>query len=205
MSLAINPAGDRMCLLLIFETFWCDTLSLNRTKYQNWDLWNLTGTTIGRSMIVLEDQRIFVVAYCYDPNKEVARLYVYVANFSDPSQPVPLGLVPLSIDYPWESHIPQTLDDPPMPISVHGDSKTMIIVMPFIDRVYILSFEDMLPKLIFTHISPEQHIEFGHSVAMLDGESYAVLARSLPTLSWALSRIQVNHTNEPMEIFTCFL
>ena len=194
MSLAINSSGELTCLVLLFDTFCYDTLSLNRTRYKNLDLWEPTDSTIGRSMIFLKDQRAFLVAYRYDLWKEVELPYLYVANFSDPSQPVPLGMVPLSPEYPWESLIPQTLDDPTMTISVHEDSKTMIIGMPFIDTVYILSFEDILPKVIFTHISPEKNIEFGQSVAMLDGKSYAVLARLLPTLPWALSRMQVNDT-----------
>ena len=197
ISLDIDPSGEQICLIIIDETICYDTRSKKRTEYDNDDLWDPMHITIGLSMIFLEDQRAFVVAYRVDKWERVQRPYVYVANFSDPSQPVPIGMVPLSSEYPWESLIPQALDDPPMPISVHEDSKTMIIGMPFIDTVYILSFEDVLPKLIFTHISPEKNIEFGQSVAMLDGKSYAVLARSLPTLPWALSRIQVNDTSSP--------
>ena len=197
ISFAIDPSGEQICLIISDETICYDTRSKKRTRYDNDDLWEPMSITIGVSMIFLEDQRAFVVAYRFDKWERVQRPYVYVANFSDPSQPVPIGMVPLSSEYPWESLIPQALDDPPMPISVHEDSKTMIIGMPFIDTVYILSFEDVLPKLIFTHISPEKNIEFGQSVAMLDGKSYAVLARSLPTLPWALSRIQVNDTSSP--------
>ena len=197
ISLAIDPSGEQICLIIIDETICYDTRSKKRTEYDNDDLWDPMHITIGLSMIFLEDQRAFVVAYRVDKWERVQRPYVYVANFSDPSQPVPIGIVPLSSEYPWESLIPHTLDDPPMPISVHEDSKTVIIGMPFIGTVYILSFEDVLPKLIFTHISPEKNIEFGQSVAMLDGKSYAVLARSLPTLPWALSRIQVNDTSSP--------
>ena len=107
-------------------------------------------------------------------------------------------MVPLSSEYPWESLIPQALDDPPIADLrarrfENNDHRHAI----HRHGLHSLVLKTFLPKLIFTHISPEKNIEFGQSVAMLDGKSYAVLARSLPTLPWALSRIQVNDTASP--------
>lgn len=54
-----------------------------------------------------------------------------------------------------------------------------------------LGCQDILLKLIFTHISPAKNIDFGHSAAMWDEKTSEVLIRSLGTLSWTLSWIEI--------------
>ena len=101
-----------------------------------------------------------------------------------------IGAIPLPIENPSQSEPAWDLHGPPMSVSVHEDSQTMIIGRPQIDTVCIVSYRNPIPELIYTHVSSKKNIGFGYSVVMLDATTYAVLARSLPTLGWSLSQVQ---------------
>ena len=69
--LAIDPSGEQTCVIFWYETICHDTVSQNRTTYNNEYLWEPTRIAMSRSMIFLKDQRAVVVASRFDEWKDV--------------------------------------------------------------------------------------------------------------------------------------
>ena len=192
MSVAVDPPGEKFCLILDNITIFLSSQPYYSVEYSNQVLWNDTKLIDRHSLAFTADQRIFVVAYQSDQSNMASRAYLHVLNVSDLKQPMRIGSIPLPIE-----NLPQTESSwdqhgPPISISVHEDSQTMIIGRPNIDTVCIVSYRNPLPELIYTHASSKKNTGFGYSVAVLDETSYAVLVRSLLTSRWSLSQVQVN-------------
>ena len=193
IAFAVDPPGKLVCVTLLHKTICLDTRSLRRTEYANEKLWNdPEGLLHSHALVFTEDRRLLLVAYRYDEATFTKRPYLYVANLSDPSKPVSIGMMPLSIEHPWDDELTLDSNDRSILVSVHEDSKTMVIGMPRIDTVYLLSYRKALPELISTHTSPNRKFDFGQSVAMLGANSYAVLTSTSANVQFASKIVQVN-------------
>ena len=166
ITLAVDPPGEQVCMTLLYSTICLDTHAFRHNEYANENLWDNATFFISYGLIFTEDRRLLLVAYRYDEPTLTTRPYLYVVNFSDPSRPVKIGRMPLSIEHPWENGNARNVEEEYMSIAVHEDSQTMIISMPHIDTVYLFSYRNTMPVLISTHISPEKDDAFGQSVAM---------------------------------------
>jgi hypothetical protein len=192
VTFAVDSLGEQACTVFSDKTICLDTRSLKRTEYANMDLWYDRMLHNSYELIFTEDRRLLLVAYRYSETSLAKIPFVYVANFSDPSQPESVGMVMLPTKYVWQGLDIWDLDDSPMSVSVHEDSQTMIIGVPHLDTVYILSYRSTMPQLISTHAPPTTNVNFGQSVAMIDANSYAVLTSTSADMKLTSKLVQVN-------------
>ena len=200
MAFGIAPQGQHICVVLLYKMICLDTISSRLAEYNNNQLWNDSKIFQSHALIFTEDQRLFLVGSRLDESTLTKQPYLFVASFSGLSPPVRIGMIPLSIEYPSEE-----VRDIPMSISVHEDSKTMIVGMPRVITVYIFSFRDMLPELIGSHIPPQTVPEAGYSVAMLDANSYVLLSRYKDLSIFGSISVQVNECQKEIDMSMCLV
>jgi hypothetical protein len=85
-----------------------------------------------------------------------------------------------------------------MSISFLDQLEWFIIGIPYLDMLLLLSWNytnaSKEPVIVRKHISSQRGILFGKSVALLNNNTFAVLAYTLPTLPWSTSQVQVSRT-----------
>jgi hypothetical protein len=85
-----------------------------------------------------------------------------------------------------------------MSISLLDEVKQFIIGIPRLDMLLFLTWnhanESEEPMIVRNLISSQKGILFGKSIALLDNNTFAVLAHALPTLPWSTSQVQVSQS-----------
>ncbi len=146
-----------------------------------------------KAFVVTEDQYIFLVGQRFTNFQFLP--YLLVINFL-PSSNITLfsstelskfNFGPLSVNITRYSS---------MSISLLDQIQQFIIGIPHLDMIIILSWDEKNvsknPLIVQNYISSESGIYFGKSVALLDNNTFAVLAHMLPTLPWSTSQVQVS-------------
>jgi hypothetical protein len=83
-----------------------------------------------------------------------------------------------------------------MSISLLDEVEQFIIGIPYLDMLLFLSWNHINaskePVIVRRYSSSQRGILFGKSVALIDNNTFAVLAYALPTLPWSTSQVQVS-------------
>jgi hypothetical protein len=83
-----------------------------------------------------------------------------------------------------------------MSISLIDHIQQFIIGIPFLDMLVFLLWDNTNastePVIVRKYISPQRGTLFGKSVALLDDNTFAVLAHTLSTPPWSSSQVQVS-------------
>lgn len=190
-TLAIDPQGTFACVIPFMQIL-CFDISLNRTiRHSNNDIWEKSYFMHTQALIITEDHRLLLTGYRILDEEPRFVPYLYFADFSDPANPTLIDRKSL-LSPGFTKEIDVFKRHGLLPLFFHHESKMLIVGIPHLECIYIFSIEKNALDLVKNHSSPEKNILFGKSVAMIDVNSYAVLAYSLPTLPWSSSQIQVN-------------
>ncbi|CAF1311465.1 unnamed protein product [Adineta steineri] len=145
-----------------------------------------------KALAITEDQIIFMVGQRFT-NSQFSP-YLFVLNFlstnsvtlSSSTELAKFNFGPTAIDITRNSI---------MSIAVSDDVNWFIIGIPYLNMILILSWKrsdaNEAPIILQKHISSHKDILFGKSVALLDNNTFVILAHALPTLPWSTSQVQV--------------
>jgi hypothetical protein len=146
-----------------------------------------------KALVVNEDHYIFAVGQRFNNLQFIPHLLVL--NFQSPPNVTLCSFTNLSTFNFGPSSIDITRYST-MSISLLDEVQQFIIGIPHLDMLIFLSWDrtniSKKPITVRTHVSPQRGIFFGKSVALLDNNTFAVLAHTLPTLPWSTSQVQVS-------------
>jgi hypothetical protein len=194
LPLGIHPHNLYVCVVQLTETL-CLDISLNTTQtYENTNMWDQTDYIFGQAMVVTDDHHLFLLAYRFIESEEFSP-HLYSAVLSNMSNPTLLARIDLSINHS-NHHLFEQKQHSMLSISLHEESNMIVVGIPLLDMVVILSVQEKAqpPVINKTHVSSQIGTFFGKSVAMLDNNTYAVLAQSIPTLPWSSSQVQASRS-----------
>ena len=147
-----------------------------------------------KAIVVTEDYYLFVVGQRFVNLQFLP--YLLVVDFRLPYNITLSSLVKLS-DFNFGPSSIDITRYSTMSISLLDQVQQFIIGIPYLDMLLFLSWNHTNPSqepiIVRKHISSQQGILFGKSVALIDNNTYAVLAHLLPTLPWSTSQIQVSY------------
>ncbi|CAF3351879.1 unnamed protein product [Rotaria socialis] len=198
-ALAVDPRGTFICVVQLDSTLCIDIISNTTTTSSNYQFWDKKQFFHSRALAISEKRRLLLTAYRIIDEEKKLIPYLYLADFSDPSNPLLLGMKNLSSQYLKQERDVFTRYAT-LSLFLHETSNMIIVGVPHLDCIFIFSMEQNSLSLVKTHVSPEKNVLFGKSVAIMDSNIYAVLAYSLATLPWSLSQIQVYSLNETVEM-----
>ncbi|UJR16885.1 hypothetical protein I4U23_003783 [Adineta vaga] len=211
--LGIDSESAHIYVVQLSLTLYFDVNSEESREYYNSELWDRRRFIRGEALAVTNDHRLFLLAYRMSgfkirEHRQRYDLCLYTVDLSNVSKPIPLEIVNWPIYFS-----PKFLSDhreySTLSIVLDEELDILIAGIPSIDTVVILSIRDKSqgPVIIKEHISLQKGILFGKSVALLDNNTYAVLAYAIPSLTWFTSQIQVyslydrNKNQQPSFVF----
>jgi hypothetical protein len=154
---------------------------------------NFGNLFFAKALAITEDQYIFAVGQRFTNFQFLP--YLLVLNFLPPSNITVLSTTKLS-EY---NYGPSSIDITrfsTISISLLDHIQQFIIGVPSLDMLLFLSWNNGNPStepvIVRKHISSQRGILFGKSVALLDDNTFAVLAHTLPTPPWSTSQVQVS-------------
>ncbi len=146
-----------------------------------------------KAIVVTEDHYIFAVGQRFTNLQFLP--YLLVLNFQ-PSYNVTLSSATQLSNYNFGSSSIHITRDSTISISFLDEVEQFIIGIPHLDMLLFLSWNHANPSqepvIVRKHISSQKGILFGKSVALIDNNTFAVLAYALPTLPWSTSQVQVS-------------
>lgn len=202
LTIAIHPKATHAYAVDISSTHCLDINENTSVSYPNVDIWDKGHFAFSRALVITEDYRFFLLAYrLTEPSAEELLektvLFLYTVNASNMSMPIRLGTVELPVRHP-DHYFSGDGQYTAFSLSVHEESNMIVVGIPHKDMVIVLSSQNQsdAPIIIRKHVSSQTNTFFGKSVVMLDANTYAVLAHSIPTLPWSSSQIQVNTSKD---------
>ncbi|CAM4744903.1 unnamed protein product [Rotaria magnacalcarata] len=198
-ALATDPRGTFICVVQLDSTLCVDTISNTTTTFSNDQFWDEKQFFYSKSLAITEKRRLLLTAYRIIDEEKKFIPSLYLADLSDPSNPLLLGMKNLSSQYLKQERDVFTRSAT-LSLFLHENSNMVIVGVPHLDCILIFSMEQSSLSLVKTHVSPEKNVLFGKSVAIMDSNIYAVLVYALATLPWSLSQIQVYSLNETVEM-----
>jgi hypothetical protein len=146
-----------------------------------------------KALVVTEDHYIFAVGHRFTNLQFLP--YLLVLNFLSRTNITLSSATELSKFNFGPSAIDITRDST-MSISLLDEVEWFIIGIPHLDMILVLSWNrtdvNKEPTIVRKQNSSQRGILFGKSVALLDNNTFAVLALTLPTLPWSTSQVQVS-------------
>jgi hypothetical protein len=146
-----------------------------------------------KAFVVTEDHYIFAVGQRFTNFQFLP--YLLVLNFQSSSNASLSSATELSNLNFGPSSIDITRHTT-MSISLLDQVEQFIIGIPRLDMLLFLSWNptnaSKEPMIVRKHNSSQKGILFGKSVALIDNNTFAVLAYALPTLPWSTSQVQVS-------------
>jgi hypothetical protein len=206
LALGMDPYGTRVYVVMFGETLCLDISSNTSVMYNNGILWDQHGFIFPEAIVVTEDHSLFLLAHRVT-DQELYMPHFYSTNLSDLSIPVstPATMIKLSTLVLSEHFLEDQKQYTMLSMALNEESNMIIVGIPYLDMITIISIQEKSkpPIIIKTHVSSQKGVLFGKSVLMLDNNTYAVLAHSIPTLPWSLSQVQVSLLNESMNHNFC--
>jgi hypothetical protein len=146
-----------------------------------------------KAFVITEDQYIFAVGQRFTNLQFLP--YLLVLNFLSPSNITVLSTTKLS-EYNFGPSSIDITRSSTMSISLIDHIQQFIIGIPFLDMLVFLLWDNTNastePVIVRKYISPQRGTLFGKSVALLDDNTFAVLAHTLSTPPWCSSQVQVS-------------
>ncbi|UJR34338.1 hypothetical protein I4U23_021741 [Adineta vaga] len=195
LVIGIDPSSTYTYVVQSTDTFILD-INLNVTiYYSNTALWDPGEYIFAQATVVTEDHHLYLLAYRAVESEE-STPYLFTVILTNLSIPIQLPMIKLPTNQTNQDFFHQK-QYTMLSMSLHEESKMIIVGIPFLDMVFILSFRENSesPIIIHKHISFKKGIFFGKSVAILDNNTYAVLLPSTPTLPWSSSQVQIYSIN----------
>ncbi|CAF3405218.1 unnamed protein product [Rotaria sp. Silwood2] len=117
--------------------------------------------------------------------------YLYVVNFLDFNNAKLITLVELTpYNFGQDGRIINR--NTTMSIALDEQYGVVLVGIPQLDMVIFSTYNDTKHLEIFAkQVSDQSGVGFGKSIALINGDTYVVLAYAQPTLPWSKSQIQV--------------
>ena len=196
--LGIDSDSAHICVVQLAYTLYYDVNSKKNRTYANVGLWDPHQFTIGEALAVTNDQRLFLLAYRqgkHELKPQSSRFYlclytVYLSNVSKPISMVPFEW---TMTFP-EAYLSENREYAALSLDLNEESDMLIAGIASMNSVVIFSIKDRSkpPSVFNNHTLSQKNVLFGRSVALLNNDTYAVLAYATSPLPWSSSQIQVN-------------
>jgi hypothetical protein len=148
-----------------------------------------------KAAVITEDHYIVTVGQRFTRLQFLP--YLLVLNILSPSNITLMSATQLS-EYNFGPSSIDITRYSTMSISLLDHLEQFIIGIPSLDMLLFLSWNkknaNEAPMIMRKYSSSQRGISFGKSVALLDDNTYAVLAYTLSTLPWSTSQVQVSRT-----------
>ncbi|CAF1050961.1 unnamed protein product [Adineta ricciae] len=179
----MDPYGERAYAIGTYYIQCVEISSGNRWTINTEELF------FPKSSVVTEDHQIFVVGQRYVNLKFLP--YLYVLNLTSLANVTISSTIELS-NFNFGSSAIDFTRDSTMSIALVDEVQWFVVGIPRLDMFLILSRE---LSILRKHISSQRGIDFGKSVAILDKNTFAVLAYKLQTPPWSTSQVQIYSLN----------
>jgi hypothetical protein len=194
---AMDPYGTRAYAIGTYYIVWVDIETgverqldlVNLFDSQN-DLENLF---FPKAVVITENHYIVTVGQRFTRLQFLP--YLLVLNILSPSNITLMSATQLS-EYNFGPSSIDITRYSTMSLSLLDHLEQFTIGIPSLDMLLFLFWNSTNaneePVIMRKYISPQRGISFGKSVALLDDNTYAVLAYKLSTLPWSTSQVQVS-------------
>ncbi|CAF1093463.1 unnamed protein product [Adineta ricciae] len=210
--LGIDSDSAHIYVVQLASTLYYDVNSkINRT-YHNVGFWDPHQFMIGEALAVTNDQRLFLLAYRqgkYELRPASSRFYLclYTVDLSNVSKPISMDPFEWTMTFPV-AYLSENREYAALSLDLNEESDMLIAGIASMNSVVIFSIKDRSkpPSVFNNHTLLQKNVLFGRSVALLNNDTYAVLAYATSTLPWSSSQIQfysldINSNPKPIFVF----
>jgi hypothetical protein len=194
---AMDPYGERAYAI---GTFYLVYIDIETGVRWQWNLVNLLDSTgdlenvfFPKEAVITEEHYIVTIGQRFTRLQFLP--YLLVLNITSPSNITVMSAIQLS-EYNFGPSSIDITRYSMMSMSLLDHLKQFVVGIPSLDMLIFLSWNSKNaseePIIIRKYTSPRRGIAFGKSVALLNDNTYAVLAYKLPTLPWSTSQVQVS-------------